>query len=203
MLLGRKLHGKSAGMAPDTISAMNPVALYFASGESFYLGVALLVMMVAMSPFLQQQWLLRLRNGVAWLSLAMIVMACPPFAWVIDVIFLGSFALWFITANRPKTSLPRTGLQACSSIILLALLVIFTAIELPHRMMPVIAGDRRDHLVVIGDSISSGIDPRVLPWPLVFQQISGASVKNLARPGALTSEGLTMALDARRSCRRY
>ena len=180
-------------MAPDTISAMNPVAIYFASGESFYSGVALLVLTVAASPFLQRQWLPRMRNGIAWLSLAMIVMACPPFAWVIDVIFLGCFALWLITENRRKTDSSWTRLQVCSTIILLAWVVILTAMELPHRTIPAIVGDRSDRLVVIGDSISSGIDPLAQTWPLVLQQISGTSVRNLARPGALTSEALTMA----------
>jgi acyl-CoA thioesterase-1 len=180
-------------MAPDTISAMNPVALYFASGESFYSGVALLVLTVAASPFLQSQWLLRVRNGIAWVSLAMIVMAWPPFASVIDVIFLGCFALWFITANRRKKDSSWNRLQVCSTIILLALVVILTAMELPRRTMPVLVGDRSDRLVVIGDSISSGIDPRAQTWPFVLQEISGTSVRNLARPGALTSEALTMA----------
>jgi acyl-CoA thioesterase-1 len=179
-------------MPPDTIPAMSPVALYFASGESFYSGVALLVLTVAVSPFLQQHWLLRVRNGVAWLSLAMMVMACAPFAWVVDVIFLVAFAVWFIATNYRRPEPMWAALHAGSTIILLALLVILVGIELPHRTMPVIAGDRSDHLAVIGDSISSGIDPRVPPWPLVLQQISGASVRNLARPGALTSEGLTM-----------
>jgi acyl-CoA thioesterase I len=172
---------------------MNPAALYFASGESFYSGSALLVLTVAASPFLQKQRLLRVRNGIAWLSLAMIVMACPPFAWVIDVIFMGCFTLWFITANRRKKDSSWTRLQVCSTIILLALVVVLTAMELPRRIMPVLVGDRSDRLVVIGDSISSGIDPRAQTWPLVLQQISGTSVRNLARPGALTIEALTMA----------
>jgi len=47
--------------------------------------------------------------------------------------------------------------------------------------------------VVIGDSISSGIDPRQLAWSDVLQQMTGTSVKNLARPGAQTSEAQAMA----------
>jgi len=44
-----------SGIAPDTISAMNPVALYFASGESLYLGVGLLVLAIFLSPFLKRR----------------------------------------------------------------------------------------------------------------------------------------------------
>jgi lysophospholipase L1-like esterase len=48
-------------------------------------------------------------------------------------------------------------------------------------------------LVVIGDSISSGIDPSFPSWPLVFQQRTGIAMRNLAKPGALSRDGLTMA----------
>jgi hypothetical protein len=45
--------------------------------------------------------------------------------------------------------------------VLVMLLLVLTAIEFSHRTMPVITRKASDHLVVIGDSISSGIDPRV------------------------------------------
>jgi acyl-CoA thioesterase-1 len=73
------------------------------------------------------------------------------------------------------------------------LLLAITAIEFSHRTMPVIMGTPSDHLVVIGDSISSGIDSTVPSWPLVLQQTTGVPVKNLARPGAQMGEGLRMA----------
>jgi len=60
--------------------------------------------------------------------------------------------------------------------------------------MPRIKGPFAGQLVVIGDSISSGIDPRVPAWPALLQQMTGVPVKNLARPGAQTIEGQNMAL---------
>jgi lysophospholipase L1-like esterase len=65
--------------------------------------------------------------------------------------------------------------------------------------MPRIAGGASDHFVVIGDSISSGIDSRVQPWPRVFQQTCGVEVRNLARPGAQVNEGLLMARELTQS----
>ena len=172
---------------------MNPVALYFASGESLYLGVALLVLAIVVSPFLKRAWLFRLRNMGAWLALAMIVMACPPFPMIVDLIFLAAFVLWFIASNRGGATQTWMRLQRSSTVVVVMLLLVLTAIEFSHRTMPVITGKPSDHLVVIGDSISSGIDPRVPPWPLVIQQTRGVSVRNLARPGAQSSEALTMA----------
>src|SRR5260370_37104324 len=65
--------------------------------------------------------------------------------------------------------------------------------ELPRRRMPAIVGIPSDHLVVIGDSISSGIDSHVPAWPVVMQQSTGVPVKNLSRPGAQVAEGQDMA----------
>jgi acyl-CoA thioesterase I len=179
--------------APDTISAMNPVALYFASGESLYLGATLLVLAIVASPFLKHAWSFRVRNVGAWVGLAIAVMGCPPFPIVIDLILLAAFLLWFIASNRDGVTQTWMRLQRGSTVVLMGLLLLLTAIEFSHREMPAITGKPSDHLVIIGDSISSGIDSRITTWPLVLQQTSGVSVTNLARPGAQTSDGLTMA----------
>ncbi|HTF43937.1 MAG TPA: GDSL-type esterase/lipase family protein [Terriglobales bacterium] len=170
---------------------MNSVALYFASGESLYLGAALLLLLIAVSPFMKRPWLLRLRNLGAWLALAMVVMACPPFALVVDLIFLTALVLWFIAWNRSSGQWLRS--RTAATAVLGVLVLLLAAIEFSHRKMPVVVGKPSDHLVVIGDSISSGIDPRVPSWPLVLQETTGIAVKNLARPGAQSRDGLRMA----------
>jgi putative addiction module component (TIGR02574 family) len=175
---------------------MNPVALYFASGESLYPGVALLLLVMVVSLFLDPARLLRLRNVGVWLAVSMIVMACPPFAFSVDLILVAAFALWFIASNRTGSSHTWMRLRRGSTVFLMTLLLLLMIVEVPHRTMPVVAGKPSDHLVVIGDSISSGIDSRVPAWPDVLQQTSGLSVRNLARPGAQVSDGLT---DAQRA----
>jgi acyl-CoA thioesterase I len=168
---------------------MSPIALYFASGESFYLGAALLLLVIAVSPFTNRPWLLRLRNVGTWLAL--VVMACPPFALIVDLIFLAALVLWFIASNRSSGRWLKS--RPVATPVLVVLVLVLTAIEFSHRKMPIITGKPGDHLAVIGDSISSGIDPRIPAWPLVLQQANGIAVRNLARPGAQSSEGLTMA----------
>jgi len=171
---------------------MNSAALYFASGDSLYAGALLLLLAVVISPHLTQGWWLRLRNLAAWVGLVLIVMACPPFSWTVDAIFLAAFTLWFAVANQ-WLSWPGTGWRPWSAAALLILLLMLTASELLHRRMPAIVGAPSDHLVVIGDSISSGIDPRVPAWPVVMQQLTNVPVKNLSRPGAQTAEAQDMA----------
>jgi len=168
---------------------MNPIFLYFASGESLYPGAAILMLAILISPCLQQRWLLRLRNVAAWLALIMIIMACPPFPWTVDVVFGATFLLWYVATNL---SVGRRA-QRLATALLAAMLIVLSGFELQHRSLPLISGMPSDHLVIIGDSISSGIDPQVPPWPTVMQATTGIRVKNLSSVGAFTAEGLGMA----------
>jgi lysophospholipase L1-like esterase len=172
---------------------MNPVALYFASGESLYGGAGLLLALLGISRYLKQGWLSRLRNVGAWTALALMVMACPPFPWVVDGVFLAAFMIWFISWNRVSSTQVLVRLRFMTALILALMLVVFSAVELSHRKMPSILGATSDQLVVIGDSISSGLDPRVPSWPSVFEKMTDVRVKNLARPGAQASDGMAMA----------
>jgi acyl-CoA thioesterase-1 len=172
---------------------MNPVALYFASGEALYPGAVLLLLAMAISPYVQALWQVRLRNIAGWLALAMIVMACPPFPWIVDAIFLGTFALWFIAWNQTAPGQSRDRLRPTTTIILLVLLLVLPTMERSHRTIPLISGEPSDHLVVIGDSISAGLGSNVPAWPVVFQQLTGMSVKNLAGAGAQTIDAQVMA----------
>jgi lysophospholipase L1-like esterase len=172
---------------------MSRTALYFASGESLYLGATLLLLAAVAPTFLKRAWMLRIRNVVAWVALILMVIACPPFSIIVDLIFVGAFVLWIITSNQATPSPTSARLQRGSTVVLVALLLVLTAIEFSHRRMPKIGGSASDHLVVIGDSISSGIDPRLQAWPLVLQQTCGVEIRNLARPGAQVSEGLLIA----------
>lgn len=171
---------------------MNPVVLWFASGDSLYAGAVVLFLVIVVSPHLERRWLLPLRHVGAWLALAMIVMASPPFPWIADAIFLVGFVLSFALLDLFAAAILGR-LRTAATGVLLVMLLVFPAVELSHRAMPVIAGEPGDHLVVIGDSISSGIDPGVPAWPAVMQQMTGVPVKNLAQPGAQVISGQTMA----------
>ena len=171
---------------------MNPVFLYFASGDSLYAGAVLLLLAVIVARFARQRWLVRLRNLAAWVALVLITMACPPFPWSVDAVFFTAFLLWLIVSNHWLVR-RATRWRIVSTAMLLIVLLTLTAVELFHRRMPAIAGTPSDHLVVIGDSISSGIDPRVPAWPVILQQTIDVPVKNLSRPGAQAAEGPDMA----------
>jgi acyl-CoA thioesterase I len=70
-----------------------------------------------------------------------------------------------------------------------------SAREFSRRRLPLITGPSDNHLVVVGDSISSGISQHVPSWPSVLQQMTGIPVRNLAKPGAKVIDGCAMAKD--------
>ena len=171
---------------------VNPLLLYFASGESLYSGAGLLLLVVVISPWLTRRWMLTTRNVATWVALALLVMACPPFAWIIDEIFGLALFFWFIAWNKTSARKLWARIRIVTMAALLFLLVVLPAVESSHRKMPVIMGAATDHLVVIGDSISAGLGTRA-PWPVVMQQITGVDVRNLSRVGATMSDGMSMA----------
>jgi acyl-CoA thioesterase I len=171
---------------------MNAAALYFASGDSLYSGVVLLFVMIVTPQWRGRRWLQVLRSLVTWIAVALLVMASPPFPVWADAIFATSFLLW-LTADRSHPGSVWSRLRFPSAAVLLLWLLVFPLLEFTHRRMPAISGAPADHLVVLGDSISSGIDPRVPAWPAIFQQQTGLSVKNLSRAGADVAEAQLMA----------
>jgi acyl-CoA thioesterase I len=168
---------------------LNPIVLYFASGESLYSGALLLLVVILVSPFLRQKWTGPLRNIFGWLALLLIVMSSPPFPWIVDAAFLITFAIWYLVWNRePRKRHPRF----LSAATLAFFVFVLPAVERLHRAFPILAGAPSDHLVVIGDSISAGLGSQS-PWPTLFQQITNIPARNISRAGATTAEAIQLA----------
>jgi acyl-CoA thioesterase-1 len=169
---------------------VNPLILYFVSGESLYSGTALLIFTAVSSSWLSLPYLRRVRNLAAWIGLLMIFMACPPFPWIADAAVGIAFGMWYSIWNMKSTTVFVR--NACSAALVI-LLVALTISELPHRNLPVIAGVQDNHLAILGDSISAGLDSRVPSWPLILVRRFGVPVKNLSRVGATTEDAIAAA----------
>lgn len=172
---------------------MNPVVLYFASGESFYLGTALLLVLAASSILPVLHFSIRIRRIGVWVALVLMVMASPPFSVTTDVIFGSVFVLWTIASNRTESGRNWARLRVFAASTLIILVVGLLSQEISRRKAPVVRGLKSSSLVIIGDSISAGIGNQVRPWPVVMQQTTGVKVTNLSRPGATMSDGLAIA----------
>jgi acyl-CoA thioesterase-1 len=162
---------------------MNPAALYLASGDSLYPGAVLLLLAAACTS--GRAGVLRfLHNLVTWLGLAMVVMASPPISGWVAAIFLVAFLVWLNTTNRIQNGSGWTWVRVAATCVLLTWLLAVPVSEFVRRRMPRVTGQRTDHLVVIGDSISSGIDAHTPAWPAFFRLQTGIPVRNLSHPGA-------------------
>ena len=84
-------------------------------------------------------------------------------------------------------------LHLLAAVVLISQLVWLSAEEFSHRALPVVNGMPADQLLVIGDSLSSGIDSRIKSWPLLMQESTGVKVHNLALAGAVTAEAKAIA----------
>ena len=167
---------------------MSPVLLYFASGESLYSGAALLLL-ATLTGFLRESISLRrVRNVSAWLGLILVVMSATPLPWAGVVVFFLFFGLWYLAWNSVFAAKFRVG----SAIALLALIVSICVAEYPCRKLPELRRLQADHIAIIGDSISAGIDPRIPAWPFFLQQATGIRVRNLSQAGATISDAIKM-----------
>ena len=120
--------------------------MYFASGESLYLGAVLLLTATIAPAFPKHTWMLRARNLLAWIALALMVMASPPFSLFVSLTFLAVFLLWFITSNQSSPSQVTTRLQNSLRFVLAVSLLVLPAIEFSHRKMARVTGRASDHL---------------------------------------------------------
>jgi acyl-CoA thioesterase-1 len=168
--------------------------MYFAAGESLYAGGALLALAIVGPLFSQGFWTVRLSRVAFWMGVAMTVMATPPISWIAIAGLALLLAMWIILSNIGPRA-PEVLRKGVSFVLLLGLAWLLGS-ELFHRKMPYISGVIDDHLVVIGDSISSGVDARS-SWPSAMQQFHGIKTKNLARAGAQAGDGRDMAREVK------
>ncbi len=104
-----------------------------------------------------------------------------------------SFFLWFVARGSTSSSRGWLRFQIASESVLLMFLLSLSIAEFVHRRVPVLQGEASDHIVVIGDSISSGLGTNARPWPDVMQQVTRVRVRNLSRAGATVADGLALA----------
>jgi acyl-CoA thioesterase-1 len=116
-------------------------------------------------------------------------MSATPLPWAGVVVFFLFFGLWYLAWNSTYAAKFRVG----SAIALFALIVCICVMEYPFRKLPDLKGPPDDHITIVGDSISAGIDSRVPAWPSLLQHEMGVRVRNLSQAGATTSDAIKMA----------
>jgi len=170
--------------------AMNPVTVLFISGRSFWLGLALLGLGLAMS--------VREEGWVAWLGSRLplvfggfgVALSSTPLpgglSWLLAIALAGLLlALHLPTEARPPRLLLALRLALAAACLAAA------ACEAPHAWVPRLPAADHRQMAVIGDSITAGIGfAGERTWPEVLTAETGLPVHALAVGGGTCASAL-------------
>ncbi len=168
-------------------------ALHFASGNSLFTGVLILIVVwgiVSFSRFGQYMRTWRLALLMAVILIALSATPLPWFVYALWLVLLGSWAWSLRKAHNEGTAIKRRS-QLIGFILITFSLVVGTAESLtllPHSQTA-------DHHVmyVIGDSITAGLNENDILWPTIFADSHHVEVVNLAQPGAMADSAIKQA----------
>jgi acyl-CoA thioesterase-1 len=160
---------------------MNPIVLQLANGNSFFVG---LVMIVA-ALFLRLRFdgrILGLLLRMAYIAgIVFVIFSATPIPIWAYCLWLGLCVAAALSVFNGKFSLQRKML-ALSSVLFCSL--VMCSIEIPYHLSPTIKVSPNQTIFVVGDSISAGISATERAWPDVLGDISHFKVINLAKPAA-------------------
>lgn len=160
---------------------MNPVALQIANGNSFFVGMVMVMVALVLRLWLKGR-ISSLALRVTYIGGIVFVLfsATPISPWVYGLWFGLCVAAAVINFNaRSSFRLKVTVVVAVSLVCL-----IMCSLEVPYHCSPRIVTPPNKSLFVIGDSISAGVSTKEKPWPDVLSELSHLKVINLAKPGA-------------------
>jgi len=166
---------------------MNPIVLQLANGDSFFVGLVMIVAALFLRFRFEGRILgLVLRIGYITGIVFVFFSATPLSIWL--------YCLWFglclaaaLAVFSNKVSFQRK-ILASFSVLFCAL--VMCLIELPYHLSPTIRVSPGQTIYIVGDSISAGISAKERAWPNVLADISHFKVINLAKPGASVETAL-------------
>ena len=158
---------------------MNPIALQLAGGNGFFAGCALIAIgcaaAVSNGPRLAVLWRIALILGTMLVGVSSI----PLPVWL-----YGLWALAVVAAILSATGRPaRPRWVRAMPLVGLAMTAVAAAWELPNVVMPNIPGGRQARIVVIGDSITAGMNDGTKTWPDLLAEEHKLDILSLAQAG--------------------
>lgn len=168
---------------------MNPLVMHFASGWSFYSGLILILLSIALS-LLDKSFLLKIIFRVG-LLLGMFAVFCSsvPLPYLPFLIFISIFFL-ITLAHLESYAMRRVLVGLRILIVLLCLLA--GLIEGRHWVVPQLPRGNFDKLYIVGDSISAGIGFQgEKVWAELISKQHGIKTVNLSVGGATLSSAIS------------
>lgn len=162
---------------------MSPITLHFASGNTFFFGVIIFIAVALLSiPVKKKRWYIVFRIIVI-LGILGILFSSTPLPvwfyvlWAIPVFWL----LGYLYAEKKM----KTGALHLIRLAVILFSLIAVGIEIPYHTKPAIEFDPGRPLIIIGDSLSAGVenDNVTATWPTIFKEQFHLNVVDLSGPG--------------------
>ena len=165
---------------------MNPVALQFANGNAFFIGISLVIVTLVLRFWFSHRVAgLALRIGFIT-GITFVVLSSIPLSLWLYILWFGlcvAAALVVFNGHSPL----RHKVTMLGTVLVISL--IMCLVEFPYHWSPTITLLPNESVFVIGDSISSGVG-KERTWADVLSDISHLKVTNLALPGATVESAL-------------
>jgi acyl-CoA thioesterase I len=168
---------------------MNCVAYHIASGQSFFTGIALIVVAVVVS-LLSRPIAKRISNLMLLLGVAAVVASSTAIPYWYYAIAAGITVAWTVSRRVGKW-------RWTTSLAMIVAWGAAAASEVPYLAMPTLEPAPSRAITVIGDSITAGLgdNDRSERWPRILAREYDLGVQDLSRPGETTASALKRAGD--------
>ena len=170
---------------------MNPLVMHFGSGWSFYSGIVLILLSVAISLF-DRIFIIKIifRVGLV-LGMLAVFSSSVPLPYLPSLIFMAIF-LFIILAQLDNNTIRKILAGLRTLIILLCLIA--ALIEGRNWGVPQLSQGSLDKFYVVGDSISAGIGFQgEKVWSELISEQHGIKAVNLSVGGATVSTAVSSA----------
>ena len=163
---------------------MNALIWYFASGRSFWAGLALMGTASLVYWFIAGTVLRRVSALVYFAGVLFVFLSATPLSWFVSVGFWLFSSMWAVAVCIGRVPRRLTIPLVWGTV---GVVVAATAAEYGYHCTPSILRSDWETITVVGDSVSSGIGgPGETAWPKRLEQLLGRPVNSLAVAGATT-----------------
>jgi acyl-CoA thioesterase I len=168
---------------------MNCVAYHIASGQSFFTGIALIVVAVVAS-LLSKPIAKRIAFFTFLLGAVAVAVSSTAIPYWYYVVAVGITAAWAVSRRIGKW-------RRTTSLAMIVVWGAAAAIEAPYLAMPTLEPAPSRDITVIGDSITAGLgdSDHSERWPRMLVREHDLGVQDLSRPGETTASALKRAGD--------
>ncbi len=168
-------------------------ALHFASGNSLFSGVIVLLAVWALMTFSERRRNQRTLRLALFVGVVMIVLSATPFPWWAYSIWGILLGAWLWTTRRlPEKDSGTSRPAHLAGGLFVAACVLAIGAELT-TLSPRLPPGSYQTMYVIGDSITAGLNEDDLLWPTILADSQHVDVVNLAQPGAMADSAMKQA----------